>query len=238
MRRHLIVYLLLLLAFESVGAVDGDSLLHGSSLMGGGACAEISIDMTISSTRGEKTRTLKVYRDERDDTQKVLVQITRPAFLQNMKLLSITDDERTTRWLKNSYGVNRLTSSDQDQPLFDSDFSTGDLMRIDTDVYDISVMAEAPDMYQLHTVNSVTGESMDITLERPQLLITDITFYDRDGNKQKIYQVHEFQRSEGYLMPKVSTMSQCTGASKTTLVFTDITLKDSISPRYFNSHTL
>ncbi len=237
-RKTVLICISLFLPLIPVFSIDARAILEEASLLGNVPCAEYSVGMEIEQEKGSKTRQLEIYRDESGGAEKFLVQIVQPAFLKNMKLLSITQAGDQMRWLKTSRGVKRLSASSRDdQPLFDSDFSTSDLLMIDLDAYDLEITHEAGSAVMIRVSAKTGQDDRTITVDTAKGLVIQVDYLDA-GKVYKQYTVLETQEVDNAVLPSVCSMVQLEEGTQTVLTFDSVELKDSIPSRYFNSSQL
>ncbi len=238
-RKVFLISLCLCISLLYASAGDAESVLRESSLLGNLNHVQYSVEMVIEQVKGEKSRSLEIYRSEDDGEEKFLVQIVQPAFLKNMKLLSIRSDENHARWLKTSRGVKRLSSSSRDdQPLFDSDFSTSDLLQMDFDAYDFTFLENGDDAVVIRALSVDGKDERLITVDTASSLIIKVDYLSGDGSVRKQYEVLETQSIGTESIPLTCTMKQIAEGTQTILSFDSVILKDSIPARYFNSSQL
>lgn len=231
------------------GGMSPVELLEAASLLGAGDTAVYRLTMDIDNGKSTKSRTLELYRETGADTEKMLVQIVQPAFLNNMKLLSIQEGNSETAWLKTSRGVKRLnTAEDREQSLFDSDFSTKDLEDLTAENYTLSIVEKHAAVTVLKAEPVKQQDPRLITIDTEHMLIVKVEYVNKQQQIYKRYTVEEIHTENGGTgaesgksgpaYPKVSTMEHPLEGTVTTLTVVERELPESLSPRYFNSRQL
>ena len=88
------------------------------------------MDLTVTRPEGEKKRVLRVLLSRGEgDAYKLLLHIVQPQILSDMKYLAIVDASGAgSAWIKTSKGLRALPKGGADEPLFDSDLTSRDLM--------------------------------------------------------------------------------------------------------------
>ncbi len=247
--RHSRLFLLVpvfLMFFSAAGlpavSSSGDTpfeLIAKATLFGDTSCAVYTVSMDISERTGTKSRIFELYRQEAETEQKFLAQIIQPVFLRNMKLLSITSGDSEARWLKTSRGVKRLSPGmSNDQPLFDSDFSTSDLMVINPDNYTLTLLEETAETAVILAESADRKDRRKITIDKASYLVNLVDYLNADNRIYKQYTLEETTEVDGKSFPLTAVMQHPLEDTKTTLTIQSIDFPASIPARYFISSQL
>lgn len=121
MKRIALLFMLVILA-ETMSAQEQ------YSFFGSATSFVVAADLEIDRGPRTSVRSIEVYYDQQAESTKILSQVIRPSYLNNLKYLSIQDGQgHTSTWARTSAGVRLLPSGDaQREPLFNSDFFSGD----------------------------------------------------------------------------------------------------------------
>jgi len=214
-------------------------IIEHSTLLGDAPCSIYTLSMEIGQTNGIKNRTIEIYKEESDPEIKFLTQIVEPVFLQNMKLLFIKDNRNEARWLKTSRGVKRISSSmGNDQPLFDSDFSTSDLLSRDWDDYNLTKVNSLENIYIILAESKDNKDIRKIYIDKCSSLIVRVDYLDKNSIMYKQYKVIEKQEVDGKEFPEISIMEHALEGTYTKLTIRKIEFPLAIPSRIFNSNLL
>jgi hypothetical protein len=246
MRRHLFA-LLLTLVSASLLAEDADpaEILRNASLFGQFTSLTADLDMEIHERRGTKDRGIAAYVERDDENARALVQIVSPAFLNNLKFLSITEAGDTSQWLATSRGVRRVSGSNRNDRLFDSDFTVEDLSDYDPEDYDLTLQgSELVDGVDCHVLEAVPV-SADTDYARRIMFVDKQTgllvrarFLDDDGVVVREFELLERMELDGVPFPREVKMTTVQAGTYTVLSVREAVTGEDIPDRIFNRGNL
>lgn len=220
-------------------------ILRRAALFGQFTSLEASLTMEIHERRGSKDRGLTAYVVREEDRARALVQITSPAFLGNMKFLSVSDGPETSQWLATSRGVRRVAGSSRNDRLFDSDFTVEDLSDYQPDDFDLTLMgSETVDGVETHLLEAVPRDAetdyakrvMNISKETG--LLARARFYDDDGELVREFELIEHMELDGVPFPRVAKMTTVSRNTHTLLTVEEARVGHTIPERLFNRGNL
>lgn len=149
--------------------------------------------LTIDDGTGDKkVRDLSLWTTRGSEEERLLVQVTAPAFLKALKFLRVNTKSGEGTWLKTSRGVQRLAPSADPEPLFGSDFTTADFLPGSNDW--ALVESADPELLILERASEPRlGWSKQVmTLRRTDHLIVRGDFLASDGTLVRRYLVTAF----------------------------------------------
>lgn len=199
--------------------------------------------MEITTPQGQKSRSLELYSKESSTEYSLLVQITRPAFLSNMKyLINSLEGERVFRWLKTSRGVRSLSDAGGNEALFNSDFTVEDLSPLDPDQYNLSLVSSDTSEYYRIEATPKEGDleyaHKEFFIHRETRLLEKIHYFDTRGDIIKKYILLETTEHQGGIFPLSAIMKNVCEGTETLLTIDVIEIPPSLPPRIFNKGSL
>ena len=246
-RVRLTICCFLLLAFTSViGWTQDDpaSILRDAALLGRFAALEVHFSLEITERRGTKERDLVAYVEQDEDSRRALVQVVSPAFLSNLKFLSITSGDERDQWMSTSRGVRRVAAGNRDERLFDSDFTVEDLSNYNPEDYDLSILGtdtvEGVECHVLQAVSAGGGSLADrkvlyVSVENGLLYAAE--FY-AEGEIERRFELLDTMLVDGTPFPRVARMTTLAANTNTVLTVTEATAGTDIPDRLFNRGNL
>lgn len=243
MKRFAVVIVLCIFLLSSMAHAaayaNPSEILNNASLMGMADRIVYTAEMDIHTPRGSKTRRIEIYREQADHASyRLLAQVVFPAFLTDMKLLIISEDDRVSRWMKTSRGVRSIADSGRVEQIFDSDMDTDDLTDIRSELFNVLLKEDTADSYVIEAVEKSSGYTRVITIDKETSLISRVDYYDVQGRLYKVYELEKMQVLDGMYYPNTSVIRRPIDQTYTVLTFSSIDLPDSIPSRYFNRHQL
>jgi len=148
----------------------------------------------VDETGDTKTRDLSITALRTTGDKKFLAQVTAPSFLKNLKFLRLETKDGTGTWLKTARGTQRLAPQADPEPLFGSDFTTGDFQPGSNDWVaaasdDLTVVLERPTEPRFGWSRQV------LTLRKADHLILRSDFLSQDGALVRRYEVKAFSEA-------------------------------------------
>jgi len=244
-----VLFLLILLVIPRVqdiaSASEAEEILAGAHLFGDSPFLEMEVEMRMTDPSGEKTRGIDIRMSKVGNEYRVYMQITSPSFLRKMKFLQHNPENGDTlQWVATSRGARKITSSGEDERIFDSDFTAADFSSISMDEYRIEGFSENDcegipcyrfELSPLDQAGEVTKKVL--LLDRQSLLIREVQYYT-NGEMTRRYRLLSTRSIEGKIFPAKSVMEDLREASSTTLFFKKIELPASIPDRVFHYRNL
>lgn len=240
--RHASVGALLLLVVVSpiFGSPPAEALIGDVHIFGPATRMEVGATMEIFESGTTQERELEAWFERNEGAFSLFVEVTRPPFLRNMKFLLLREGSREESWMRTSRGVRRIGSSNGEERVFGSHFSARDFSRIDPGDARISYAEEPTGNQATIDVRDSTGAGghrrFYIDIERR--LIEGITFYDRNGDLVKEYELLEVEEVEGNPVPRRARMAMSDGSGSTTVTIGSVSFPRSIPRRYFSRGNL
>lgn len=158
--------------------------------------------LTVSRGREGKTRDLRLDFISEGDSDKLLVRVTAPAFLRNLKVLMVAKDGSSRTWIKTSQGTRRLSSGSRGEALFQSDFLSSDFIipdggwRFPTDKFEEGLLVLERDG------SSAEGfASQRLFLRESDKVIVRREFLDKSGTATRSYAVSAWSDVGGSSVP-------------------------------------
>lgn len=237
----LLIFALLQPVFAQNSVISAMEYMEGIHIFGNSQSLEMMLSMEISNKQGLKERELSLQMD-REDEEKILIRITAPSFLSNMKYLSRENNGKEVRWMKTSRGTRRLSSRNNSDSLFGSDFTVEDLSLTNLSDYTWSyisgdgfstVRIRAVPLYEnpsySYKVFSVVSESR---------LLSGIDYFNDANTLIKRYTLLEEREQTGFNIPGKVMMKDLIKDSQTILIVKDVDLSTQFSPSVFNKANL
>jgi hypothetical protein len=160
-----------------------------------------------------------------------------------MKFLNHRDKNgREDMWLKTSQGVRRLSTANNSEPLFGSDFTVEDLSHFEPSELRLETIATGGEDTRhlikaapLSRYSSYTYKVIHV--DKDSGIVARVDFY-RDNELYKKYELIEVRKINGKLYPVVCRMENFAQDSRTTLFIDRMDIVDSIPGRVFNKGNL
>lgn len=243
LRNQLIILTLLMGINLFLSAEVPEQILENAHLMGNDPNLVINLTMKIETPQGQKERELEVYINREEGASRILAQIIHPSFLRNMKFLNHRNpDGREDKWLKTSRGVRRLSTANNSEPLFDSDFTVEDLSYFNSSELRLELVENNDD--EIHHVIKATpfskysGYSYKIIfINKGSGIVSRVDFYE-DNEIYKQYTLTEYRKINDKLYPVTCKMENFAEGSRTTLLVDNLDIVNSIPGRIFNKGNL
>jgi len=235
--------MLLMIGFP-LAALEAPSVLERSHLFGDPRFLEMQVDMNINTSSGEKSRQVEIRISNSGDMYQVHMQITSPSFLRKMKYLQHKPRSGTpSQWVATSRGTKKITSSGNDERIFDSDFTAADFASLSSDSYRIEAFSSAERdsvtcyRLELSPVDEEEWTKKVLYVDQQSFLIREVEYF-RDQDLVKRYRVISTSRIEEKLFPVESIMEDYRNGTSTQLEISDIRMPDSIPDRIFHYRNL
>ena len=239
-----LVAVLFVLAVSMLGAQESDpfSRLSSAHIFGTGTSVEAAADLQIFEASGQTTRGIELYLQREGSLRtRMLAQVVSPAFLRNLKLLTITEGANSTTWMKTSQGTRRLGSGGGDQAVFSSHFRAGDFENLNREDYRFAFV---PDMRSAPSNTAIEAEDFrNESLRRVYEIdsatgsFVRIRYFD-DSELVREYQVLEFGSFDGATVPARARMDDYRAGGHTILVVQEYDADARIPARMFNPASL
>lgn len=237
--------LLLVFAGVAVSAQDDPAtILRDAALLGRFSSLELHFTLEITERRGTKERDLIAYVRQDADGNRALVQVVSPAFLSNLKFLSITSGDQRDQWMSTSRGVRRVAAGNLDERLFDSDFTVEDLSHYDPEDYDLSILGtETISGVECHVLQAVPtdsgsfGDRKVLWVSTGNGLLYAADFY-ADGEVERHFELLDTMLVDGTPFPQSARMTTIGANTSTVLTVTDADAGTDIPDRLFNRGNL
>jgi hypothetical protein len=230
---------------QSESTPTPEQILSDAALFGEFQSLEMRFTMEIHERRGTKDRGMAAYIEQSGDSYRALLQIVSPAFLNRMKFLTVTEDDRRNQWLATSSGVRRVADSNRNDRLFDSDFTVEDLSDYDPEDYRLRLMPDArvggTESYVLEAI-PVSGDSdyarkvLYVAKESRLLLRAD--FFNESGELVRQFEQLEQMSLQGRPFPRQVKMSTLSAGTHTVLTVQEAISGQDIPDRLFNRGSL
>lgn len=224
---------------------EAEKILAKAHLFGDSPYLKMEVEMRMVSPSGEKSRIVDISMSNSEEEKRVFMQITSPPFLRKMKFLQHNPENGDTlQWVATSRGARKITSSGEDERVFDSDFTAADFSSLKTTDYGIESFSEELDhefpCYRFELIpRDRNGEITKkvLFLDRQSLLIREVGYYQgRDLVRR--YSLLSTMSIEGNLFPEEGLMEDLREASSTRLIFHKIEMPVSIPDRVFHYRNL
>ena len=195
--------------------------------------------LTIESGNDSRERNLELALLRTATEEKMLVRITAPAFLREMKILLISSRTRNDTWIKTSQGIRRLAGSSRGEALFQSDFLTSDF-RIPEGNWQFSTNIQRPGSIILQRPG---GSGDDYSLERLYLresdrLVEQREFLDREGKVTRTYIVSSWTSDSEGIRPDRIELTKPANSNRSYLQFNSDSIKKEFSENIFTPGSL
>jgi len=249
---RILFYLILSISFLMVPgpcysalSSDAELILSKAQLFGDNRFLSMKVEMLINTPSGEKSRGIDLSISNFDNNYRVYMQIISPSFLRKMKFLQHNlKNGSTLQWIATSRGARKITSSKNDERIFDSDFCASDFASIAKSDYQIesfseTIRNESP-CYRFELVIIQDGVFVNkkvLFIDHDSYLIREVEYYS-DKKLVKRYQVISTQNINGKMFPCESLMKDFSKESYTKLIFKKIEMPDSIPDRLFHYRNL
>lgn len=151
--------------------------------------------LTIEDETGDtKTRDLSISALRTTGDKKFLAQVTAPSFLKSLKFLRLETKDGAGTWLKTARGTQRLAPQADPEPLFGSDFTTGDFQP-GLDNWVAGVGDEQTTVLERPTEPRFGWSRQVIILRKADHLILRSDFLSQDGTLVRRYEVKAFSEA-------------------------------------------
>ena len=247
LRVRLLASLLLVLfapPLFSQTAVDPAAILRDAALLGRFSSLEVRFALEISERRGVKERELLAYVEQDGEERRALVQVVSPAFLSNLKFLSLASGDERSQWMSTSRGVRRVAAGNRDERLFDSDFTVEDLSAYDPDDYDLSLLGTENvgevECYVLQAIPNDTaahGDRKLLYVSVEERLLYAAEFY-AGGSIERRFELIDTMMVDGTPFPRVARMTTVDADTNTLLTVSSAQPGIDIPDRVFNRGNL
>jgi hypothetical protein len=242
-KRSLFAAALVLLAGPAFSQSLGQLIM--ASLFGNAASITMKITMHLSAENGSKERGLEVFIRRDAGIVRILAHVVSPAFLSQMKFLTHRrDDGETSSWLKTSQGVRKLSSTNTEERVFDSDFTVEDFGQINPGEFTIDVLADSEvdgvpcAVLDLRPKLKATYARKVFFIEKVDSQLRGIDFFDEGGNFVRQYRLLETRIIGGAAFPVSSVMKDLRGKTETRLTVNEIDTTHPLPDRVFNKADL
>ncbi len=224
---------------------DAESILSEARLFGESRYMTMEVEMIIENSSGEKRRSIDISINNEGSEYKLYMQIIDPSFLRKMKFLQLSSGDGTSlQWIATSRGARKITSSGNDERVFDSDFTASDFSSIRTSDFLITdssdiIIGESPgyriEVSSIDDRNRTNKKVLFIDSESHQ--IREVEYFN-GTTLVKRYKVISTQNVNGKVFPDESLMEDFEGNSRTRLVFKKIGMPGSIPDKVFHYRNL
>lgn len=241
MKKILFLLLLTQTLFAQVNDPSVEAYMKGLHIFGDSPNLELTFTMEIKSEQGIKDRDVSLFMD-RTEEEKILIRITAPAFLSNMKYLSISSDEKEVRWMKTSRGVRRLSAKNNSDSLFGSDFTVEDLSI--TDLSDYFWTEESSDNPQVNKVRAYPQYDRPsyaykiFTVRKTDKLLLEMEYFNENDEPFKRYSLLREMNKDNRVIPQKVIMENLKNKTSTTLNIISADLNAGYSQSLFNKANL
>jgi negative regulator of sigma E activity len=162
-----------------------------------------------------------------------------------MKFLSITDGDETAQWLATSRGARRVSGTNRNDRLFDSDFTLEDLSDYDPEDYELSLLgSERVSGVDCHVLEAVPIQAETdyakriMYIDKAAGLLVKALFLDDAGKTLREFELIERMSVEGVPFPREVKMTTVDAGTFTTLRVDSVVSGEDIPDRYFNRGNL
>jgi hypothetical protein len=240
------VFLIAVIATPSAGQ-DASLIISRATILGRTPALAMQVSMSIHRSTGAKERKLELYLSRSGgpaERTRLMAHVVSPAFLNQMKFLSHRNpDGEDATWLKTSGGVRRLSQSNRDERLFDSDFTVEDLTDLSPDRYELLfVGTEDVDGVTCDVVRALRlpgrEEQRVLYVGRADSLIRRVDVLGAGGRLARRYTVDRTQLIDGVLYPLVCTMRGSSDDAYTVLRFDRIEPVGALPDKLFSQANL
>ena len=218
---------------------DAREILGASVLWGDAATVSMKIRLEIETQRGDKTRTIEVFIDNESEDSKLFARVITPPFLNNMKYLYIKHSAGgESKWISTSRGTRQISNAERNERLFDSDFTTDDLSKLDSDEYDVYFTEQRNAATISVRADSDRGNDRIVSIDASTNLIVRVEILDRNDSIIRLYEVHSTRNEDGIVIVDICTMRDLTTGTKTTLFVENFDTTTPIPRRIFSRASL
>lgn len=195
----------------------------------------VEINLRITDGDQTKDRHLQIFGVKTSSQEKLLAQLTAPAFLTNLKFLRLkASDKPAVTWLKTSRGTKRLAPEAPPEALFGSHFSTDDFSPLEGG--DLTVQAaDTGDGQRLQTVHLKSGASRLYWSDPKSGLLIRAEYYSPAGQLSKRLTLVDQQTVNGQPYPRTYRMDDLEHSGHSELMVEKVTLSTSLPDSLFNS---
>lgn len=145
--------------------------------------------LTITDSTGDqKVRDLTIVSSRTAEGQKLLAQVTGPAFVKGLKFLRVESQGTTAVWIKTAKAVRRLPVGGDPEPVFGSDFTTADFQPGDG----AWRATDTPGVYERPADRRSGGSLERMTLRTDDGLVLKSETLDARGSAVRRYEVVRF----------------------------------------------
>jgi len=209
-------------------------------LFGGAKTVSFRIDMIVSRASGEKKRTIRVLLSrETGGAYKLLLHIVQPEILSDMKYLAIVGtDGGGSAWIKTSKGLRALPKGGADEPIFDSDLRSRDLMvgEASGGILSPSSSEDGETLYLLAA--DADGSTRTAILETSTGLLKRLETKNPAGLVLRRARVEGYEDRRGCQVPTRILVEDLEKKSTTTIVFGDVEIGAKIPDSSFSKASL
>jgi hypothetical protein len=182
------------------------------------------MDLTVTRPEGEKKRAIRVLLSRGEgDAYKLLLRIVQPQILSDMKYLAIVDSSGAgSSWIKTSKGLRALPKGGANEPLFDSDLTSRDLMigESGTRPSPLASPVEGESVYLIATENG--GSSRTAVIETATGLLKRLETRNGSGVVVRQARVEGYSTVAGIQVPMRIIVEDLERKSRTLIVFGDV----------------
>ena len=215
-----------------VGAIPADETLR---VLGFGDKFEMTARLDIHSGRTTESRTVEVFFDgTAEHGHRLMAQVVHPPFLRNMRVLTLSENEAQTTWIRTSRGIRRVGDRGDNERIFDSDFLISDFSGRRIELPDVPFGKEEPYTYLAAYHNDPNGSQLRITTQPETGFVMQIEFLTADGTVDRRYSVVDTQVIDGQVLPLIARMESPIQQSFTEITILRIKTKPDFGPRVFN----
>lgn len=226
-------------------AQSAEEVLEKANLFGNSRFLKMQVQMEISTTSGDKNRAIDINISNTDESYMVYMQITSPPFLRKMKYLQHKPRSgRSVQWVSTSRGAKKITSSGNDERIFDSDFTAADFASTSIKDYNVvnlvSTTRNSISCYKLELEpleSEPVWNKKVLYVEQDSFLIHEVEYFT-DESLVKSYRILETITLDGKLFPSKSIMENYREGTFTKLDIESIELPESIPDRMFHYRNL
>lgn len=246
MSSRVISIVLALLAVASAPRLSADSAASyvlDSHILGISEYTAVEATMIIHGSRGDQTRRLEVLMHRPgEDESRVLARIVWPAFLTNMKFLIHNNGDRgQEKWMTTSRGVRRLSDSNTDESVFNSDFTVEDFSDLRTGEYRFAYH-EDDDPNGIRVIHARRTEAASgskvFHVDPEAKLIRRIDYLDPSGALVRQYRILSTQQVASHDYPKQAEMRDLQAGTSTEITIESVDVESRIPARMFNRASL
>ena len=246
MKMWLILFTAFSLTAGSLYAVDPEKVVSQMFILGNDPYMKIRAQMVIHLKNGIKERTLDVYVKREGGSSGVLMHIIAPGFLNNMKFLAHRNEKGVeSKWLKTSKGVRRLSSANNSEQVFDSDFTVEDLSEVRKSDFTLAYVEtrlfEDEEVYVIEAIPLYRGSLYSrkvLKIGVHSRILREVDFFNDRQELFKQYRLLSTQLIEKRVYPHTCVMENIENGTKTTLDLENIVTGEKLPDKLFNKGNL